>query len=292
VLLETLEQLLALRVPALEILVMDQTQRHAASVEDALTALDRRRAVRWERLERRSITAAMNRGVALARGDVVLFLDDDVRLSCEIVREHARVYEDPAACIVAGQVIQPWQQPLAAPGGGHAQTAPEEPDGFPFNASWAQPARRFIGCNVSLRRQCLLDLGGFDENFAGVAYRFEADFAERALARGFAIRFEPRASLQHLKVPTGGTRLFGNHLRSFSPWHSMGRYYYWLSHPRVPGLARRTLAEAVRSVAAREHLRRPWWIPVSAIAELTGFLVAVAARARGPQLNLDRDSVR
>ncbi len=287
-LLDTLGQLRALAHPALEILVVDQTRQPTPEVSAALEALQRGGGVRWLRRARRSIPAAMNHGVREARGEVVLFIDDDVRIPGELVAAHAHAHAADDADIVAGQVIQPWQQPLPADEPGDPPGAEGDPDAFRFHASRAQVVRRFMAGNVSIRRAALVALGGFDENFVGAAYRFEADLAERACARGQRIRFEPAARVDHLKAPAGGTRSFGHHLRTVGPWHSAGRWYYLLLHPRTPGVVRRTAAEALRALAAREHLRRPWWIPVTAVAEVAGLALAALARARGPRHTLAR----
>ncbi len=288
VLLDTLRQLRALSHRALEVVVVDQSAQLQPPVAAALAEAAGRGELQWIRRARRSIPAAMNHGVRAARGEVILFIDDDVRIHTELVQAHARAHADGTAAIVAGQVIQPWQQPLPDTEPGYPPGREGDPDAFRFNCSVRQEVRRFIGCNVSMRRRALFDLGGFDENFGGAAYRFEADLAERACLRGMVVRFEPVASLHHLKAPRGGTRGFGHHLRTVSPWHSAGRYYYLMLYPRMPGIVRRTAAEAMRSLAAREHLRRPWWIPVSAAAELCGIALAAWVRVRGPRLALAR----
>src|ERR1041385_2066784 len=81
------------------------------------------------------------------------------------------------------------------------------------------------------RSRCV-ELGGFDENFVGAAYRFETDFALRVAAAGGRIWFEPHASIDHLKLSTGGLRSYGDHRTSASPFHSAGDYYFALHHRR------------------------------------------------------------
>jgi len=286
-LLETVDALLALRHPPQEVLVVDQTPDPEPGVAARLARLDAAGTVRWTRRRRRSIPAAMNHGARLARGPLLLFLDDDVRIDCELVREHARAHGDgEGPDIVAGQVIQPWQRPLPPGETGASPGAAGDPDAFRFHASEPGPARRFMAGNVSMSRRTLVRLGGFDENFVGAAYRVEADLAERAAAAGCRMRFEPRASVHHLKAPAGGTRSFGHPLRTAAPWHSAGRYYYLLLHPHTPGIVRLTVVEALHVVLAREHLRAPWWIPISVCAEAGGLAIAALARLRGPRHTL------
>jgi hypothetical protein len=70
---------------------------------------------------------------------------------------------------------------------------------FSFSALWA------LGANMSFRRALVIDLGGFDELFQGIAVGEDAEFSVRARKKG-GICYEPEASLVHLQVQTGGCR--------------------------------------------------------------------------------------
>ena len=128
-----------------------------------------------------------------------------------------------------------------------------------------------------------IELGGFDENFVGAAYRFEAEFAHRFVAAYGPIRFEPRASIRHLAVASGGTRAYGHHLWTAAPAHSAGEYYYLLKS-RVPGWLGKVLRRPFRSIRTRHHLRRPWRIPATIVAEARGFLLARKLLRHGPRV--------
>ena len=134
-----------------------------------------------------------------------------------------------------------------------------------------------------MRRKEAIEAGGFDENFVRVAYNFEREFADRWRARGGRIHFFPLAAIRHLKVTSGGTRSFGDHLRTLLPAHSVGSYYYLLRSPRTTGRAREFFGRPLRAIATRHHLRRPWWIPVTLVAELSGMVWALMLNARGPR---------
>ena len=134
--------------------------------------------------------------------------------------------------------------------------------------------------NLSVDRARALAIGGFDENFSAVAYRFETDFALRLVAAGGRIRFEPSATLRHLKAPGGGVRTWGDHRSSASPVHSMGDYYFARRH--VPGFWRYAASRLVKNVLTRYHARHPWLIPTKLVGEIRGLVRGTRlARASG-----------
>jgi GT2 family glycosyltransferase len=267
VLLRTLDYLLALRPAAAEILVLDQTPSHEPATEARLQALADQGSIRWLRLPEPSVTAAMNVGLASAREEVVLFVDDDVRPESELLHAHVQAHATHPDGLVAGRVIQPWEEDCEPPASGFASrqtgTVPD-----------------FIGCNFSIRRSLALALGGFDENFVRVAYRYEAEFSHRYRAQGRRILFEPRACLHHLKEQAGGTRSYGQHLTTWRPDHAVGAYYYSLR----TGTWREFLTRPVRAIATRHHLRHPWHIPATLCAELAGMAWALVLHLQGPRL--------
>jgi len=269
VLVATLDALLALQLRAAEILVLDQSERHTAETDARLRALAEAAEIRWLRLPQPSITAAMNEGLRQASQDIVLFLDDDIRPEPELLASHAAAHADHGDGLVAGRVIQPWQEGLDDLGDG------------PFDFASTRPAqvREFMGGNFSIRKDLAIRLGGFDQNFVRVAYRFEAEFAHRYRATGQHIRFAPRACLHHLKATSGGTRTFGDHLSTWRPDHAVGAYYYALR----TGAWRDFLTRPLRAVATRYHLRHPWAIPTTLLAELSGMAWALGLFLRGPR---------
>ncbi|MGH9440706.1 MAG: hypothetical protein ACRD16_00365, partial [Thermoanaerobaculia bacterium] len=96
--------------------------------------------------------------------------------------------------------------------------------------------------------------------------------------------FEPGASIRHLRAPQGGTRSYGDHLRSASPAHSVGEYYDFFKWERPASIPAKILRRWSREMGTRHHARRPWWIPVTLAAELGGLVLAAGLRLRGPRL--------
>jgi GT2 family glycosyltransferase len=274
VLVEALDCLLKLQPSPAEIVLVDQTPEHEPTTQRALTELERAERIRWIRLSHPSITHAMNVGLEQADNDIILFLDDDIVPGRDLIVAHARAHSK-GHNIVAGQVLQPGETPMSEE---------QSPSEFTFRSNRGQFITELMGGNFSIRRKLALELGGFDENFVHVAYRFEAEFAARALAAGEKIWFEPEASIRHLKAGSGGTRSYGDHLKTIRPSHSVGAYYYLLRSKETPNRLLRILARPMRSIRTRHHLSHPWWIPPTLVAEAAGFFWAVALALRGPRL--------
>lgn len=278
VLLESLRQLIELQHPADEIIVADQTLEHPAGVEQKLAEMRDAGSIRWLRLTQPSIPHAMNVGLCQATSDRVLFLDDDIDPDPGLVEAHRDATSSHA--LIAGMVLQPGEVPCEPVAGG----------GFRFSSNQPALIREFMGGNFSIGRTTAIALGGFDENFIGAAYRFEAEFAFRYCAVHGPICFQPRAIIHHLQLASGGTRSHGHHLHTVKPTHSAGAYYCLL-RTRQPGWLLQFLWRPIRSIRTRFHLRHPWRIPPTLLAEVRGMLLALRLAAGKPKyLNVDENA--
>jgi GT2 family glycosyltransferase len=270
VLVDTVRRCLALCPAPAEVLVVDQTPNHEPETERALSAWLDTGHIRWIRLKTPSITHAMNQGLLLAKMPYVLFVDDDVIPEPDLLSAHLAAISGYDDVLVAGRVIQPWQE-------GQIPPSPNAP--FSFFSTQQSWCTQFMGGNFCVPRRTAMDLGGFDENFVSVAYNFEAEFSHRWRLSGRRIRFEPSACLHHLKAGAGGTRAYGEHLITTQPHHAVGAYYFLLKTGRLRGIIRRL----ARAPATRFHLRHPWRIPGTLLAELRGLLWAWRLHRKGPK---------
>ena len=281
VLTDTLQALLDLAENPAEILVIDQTPEHDVVTTEKLNRWNDRGCIRWLKRSKPSITAAMNYALQQATSPLVLFLDDDITPLAGLLTAHQKCHSEfPQAWATVGQVIQPWQQAehLVAP---RILTGLRQDFDFPFHSSIPDWVTNVMAGNMCVRRDRALQLGGFDENFAGAAYRFETDFARRVIAAGGQIRFQPQASLRHLRISSGGTRNAGDHLRSADPAHGVGDYYFAILHGNLWQTCRYAGWRMVREVSTRFHLKHPWWIPVKLLGEVRALCWAVKLKRRG-----------
>jgi GT2 family glycosyltransferase len=270
ILVETIGKLLALEPRAAEILVVDQTKEHAPEIAAQLERWSQAGDIRWIRLTQPSVPGAMNEALRAARTPIVLFVDDDIVPSANLAIEHERAYAGGAWAVV-GQVLQPGERVQHVDDARLHAGVLRDLD-FRFNHDEPAEIENAIGCNLSVDRQRALSVGGFDENFLAAAYRFETDFARRVVAAGGRVRFEPRASIHHLHVPTGGIRAHGDHRTTANPSHSAGDYYFAMRH--VPAFRRYVLRRIRQNVFTRFTLTRPWLIPLKVFAEVRGYLLA------------------
>ena len=275
---QTIDELLKLGNPPAEIVVVDQTPQYAEPYQSRLNALAREGKINRLRLPKPHVTRAMNQGLLRATRDIVLFLDDDIHFDTELVYRHLEAHDGDTFAVV-GRVIQPW----------HSNEPDQQrfdkrnPEKFEFNSKESQRVTRVMAGNLSVNRKHAIAIGGFDENFVAAAYRFEAEFAQRACDAGLAIQYSPAAAIYHLKSKQGGIRKFGNHLTNLMPSHNVGQYYYLLRTRSGFGRVGAIALNPFRAVSTRFHARNPWWVPVTLISEILGLLWALRLSSRGPR---------
>ena len=281
ILIDTISNLLKQSVAANEILIMDQTPLHGADVGARLEEWNKEGAIRWIRLKEASQPKALNRALLDARSDLVLCLDDDIIPSDDLVKYHLEAHQSGNALwAVVGRITQPWQDPNSRE---HSVKIKKDNIDFNYNSANRCFVNNAMSGNLSVRRDKAIQIGGFDENFVKVAYRFDSEFAKRLIGAGGKILFEPMAQLRHLRVKSGGTRSFGDYLSSIFPDHSVGAYYYFFRTKNIGPAIFGSMQRFAKSVCTKYHLRRPWRIPATLVAEFWGFAWALVLSIQGPR---------
>ncbi|HEY3142537.1 MAG TPA: glycosyltransferase family A protein [Acidimicrobiales bacterium] len=147
------------------------------------------------------LSRARNAGVDAATGDIVLFLDDDALAPAGWVAGHMAVYaQAPATAAVGGPVVLTW------PDGRPRWLTGELEHWFSALDHGAEP-RPFppphgpYGTNMSVRREVLLAIGGFDEQLGrrgrSLLSSEEAELWQRLWAAGHPIVYQPATKIQH-----------------------------------------------------------------------------------------------
>jgi GT2 family glycosyltransferase len=145
----------------------------------------------------RGPAAARNIGVQAASADLVLFVDDDVIASSQLLSRH--VYHHAGGDARQGVLglvewhptlmVTPFMRWLDTT---DLQFAYSRMSEGPVESPW----KAFYTCNLSLRREILVEAGGFDERFPYPAYE-DIELAIRLSRSGFHLTFRPDALAWH-----------------------------------------------------------------------------------------------
>jgi GT2 family glycosyltransferase len=204
-----------------EVLVVDQTPKHELEIEAFLSEQATANKIQWFRLNWASLPGARNYAVRRAQGDIILFIDDDVKLNPGFLSAHGKNYLDkPEIGAVAGRVFDRMKIADTVQGKTQGNTPYKTIEYLPPQAmdpgiAWyyidlvhtikPQEVLTARGCNMSFRREIFTQHGlHFDERFLGSAVREESDFCLRLRQTGYKIWYDPEASLVHLGEETGG----------------------------------------------------------------------------------------
>jgi GT2 family glycosyltransferase len=205
-LLDTIEHVMRNEYPQFELIVVDQTKEYEPTVTGRLDEARQKYGFQYVRLPFPCLTFARNVGLKHAKGDVVIFCDDDVVVAADYIEQHVRCYSDPAVGAVAGRVVSKMDAALSHPSGAIGRVMPDGSFIANFHGEQRGEVDFGMGCNMSFRRSALEEVGGFDERYTGGFYREEGDAFARVKRRGHRVVFEPDACLEHLASPDGGCR--------------------------------------------------------------------------------------
>jgi GT2 family glycosyltransferase len=190
---------------------------------------------------RRGFCAAVNTGIAAAKGDVIELLNDDTEVQAGWAEAALAWFRDDAVGAVAPLVLWgPGGQRIDSAGDRYfiGGVAGKRGHGEPLGLAHQQ-ARPVFGASASsafYRRAALLRIGGFPDEFG--AYFEDVDVAFRLQRAGYCSMFEPASRVLHLvsasygrpkrrlleQQSTNEERVFwrnlpGSDLARALPWH-------------------------------------------------------------------------
>ncbi len=236
--------------PNFEAIVVDQTATHKPEIQQYLAEMSNQGKIRWFRVNWASLPGARNYAVRRAKGEIILFIDDDVQLPENFLANHAKNYQDnPEIGAIAGRVFDRMKLTDSQ---GNLIIEQLPPEAMDPGIAWyyidlvhtvkPQQVLSARGCNMSFRQEIFTQHGlKFDERFRGSAVREESDFCLRLRSTGYKIWYDPEAHLVHLGEETGGC-----HDISTKSWQYQITFYH--NHFFL-GLKNLTFSQCVRFFA-------------------------------------------
>jgi GT2 family glycosyltransferase len=247
---DTLADLVEQEYPNFETLVIDQTPVHQPETQAYLQELASQGKIKLYKLEWASLPGARNYGIRRAAGEIILFIDDDVRLKPGFLQAHVRNFvEKSEVGVVAGRVLDPHN--LKDNQDSQTDYTIEY---LPKEASDAGIVWYYLdfthtikpqvvlsarGCNMSFRRDIFDKYKlSFDERYQGSAVREESDLCLRVRQTGYKIWYDPEAVLIHLGEPTGGCHDISTRTLQYQITHYHN--HFWMAFQNL------TFGESVR----------------------------------------------
>jgi glycosyltransferase involved in cell wall biosynthesis len=150
--------------------------------------------LRWFVQANRGPAAARNAGLQKARGEFIVFIDDDVVPEPQLLKEHARSHNEAGKdVVVLGPLLTPEGFEMA-PWVRWEQEMLMKQYRAMLRGKWSATARQFYTGNASLRRSHILAAGGFDEGFRRAE---DVELAYRLADKGLDFVFNMQAAGMH-----------------------------------------------------------------------------------------------
>lgn len=190
---------------AFEVIVVDDlSSDHTAQ---RLQEIDGIRVIR--NAENLGFVGSCNAGAAIARGEFVLFLNNDTVVTADWLEALLRCFaEEPDAGLVGSRLVYPDGRLQEAggivfnDGSGWNYGRFDDPEDARY--AYRREVDYCSGAAILLRRSLFAQLGQFDQRYAP-AYYEDTDLAFAVRATGLRVFYEPRSRVIHFEGITAGT---------------------------------------------------------------------------------------
>lgn len=274
----TIGYLMRQSVQDFEIIIIDQTDKD--KWED-IASLSNKIVYQW--FEIKSASAARNKGILLAKGEVLLFIDDDVIIEdVDFLANHLKNYEDSTVPGVAGMSLDVGQSTRDT----RHKWSNDPVDGwlfFPLNYTQAAKIASGRSNNLSVRRSCALAVGGMDENYDKGAHREEADFCVRVSRKYGLLNYDPQARLVHIGNPLGGIRSWNSNRWLKAQHHFDGSLYFLFKMVPFTHLPKHIFATLLFFFYKKQVLKSPKILIMTFLRFIKGIGNGYSLYKKGPQ---------
>ncbi|MFB0565210.1 MAG: glycosyltransferase family 2 protein [Candidatus Aminicenantaceae bacterium] len=186
-----------------EIIVVDDgsSDRTEEMIKDVMSVVPQGLSLRYYYQENRGPAATRNLGIKMARGEVILLLGDDIIAEENLLEEHMKIHKSTDEDIaVLGYVTwapeikrTPFLRYLMKRGLDFQYQLINDPESVSY--------KHFYTCNISVRKNFLIDNGFFDENFRKAIWE-DIDLGYRLTKRGLKIKYNSEAIGYHYHSTT------------------------------------------------------------------------------------------
>ncbi len=163
-----------------EIIVVDDGSED--STGDVVAGLSLKCSLRYFRKDWGGRSETRNVGIRMAKGEICVFVDDDILARNDFLESHAKVHRRHPGSIVRGPIVNVTEHAI--------------PDYRPSARDFS--GALFCTCNASAPTAALRELGGFDESFKEYGYE-DNDMGWRLYRAGLRRRFCMDAVVFHYK---------------------------------------------------------------------------------------------
>ncbi len=179
---------------------LDQTHELIKSMQDNMPF-----PLYYVREPRPGLHFSRHRGALESRGEILIYIDDDIYAGEHWLEAHLRVHQDPNIKAVGGRVLPHWE--VKPPEWVHLM-----PSFYLSLLDYGDTPRPIgekegiNGCNYSIKREALFEAGGFHpDSFPTPDLQWlrgdgEAGLTKQILAAGGVVMYVPEATIRH-RIP-------------------------------------------------------------------------------------------
>ena len=203
---QTLQYIKQQSISGFEVVLVDQTESNDSNLNNFK---DDGFKYKYLKIKETGLPNARNVGVENAKGDILIFIDDDSIPDSDLIQSYMNLfndYEKDKFCI-GGRIIEKnttmFKENNSIVGGWitwYGKTLKNFDTVKSGECEWAS------GGNFGLTKDLFIEAGGFDPNFIGTAVLEDGDFGYAVKKIGGRVYYYPEPVIEHLRIPTGGVR--------------------------------------------------------------------------------------